>query len=74
MFQLPTEIQQKVYEYDPTNKEKFNQVLHQIEYIMVMKEFKRKVNWYKHTWHWQTNPWWFWFLKLNKSCYRNILC
>lgn len=65
-YALPQELQNKILCYDPTKKESFNQVLHQIKMIPVFYQMKVKIEWFS-TWQWQPNPWWFWFLKTNKG-------
>lgn len=56
---LPEEIKTLIFEFDSTEKEKFDRVIHQLQYIPVLQQLKRNIKMYQVS----KDLWWICFLE-----------
>lgn len=68
MFNLPKEIQTKIFSYDSTHRDTFHKVVHQIKMIPVFDQLNEKYLFYTHSI--SPKPWWVFYFKAKRHIRR----
>lgn len=72
---FPVEIKRMIFEFDPTKREAFDKVVHQINFIHVLEDLRDKKKCFS-TWHFNypNTSWWYWHLRITRAHGQKKIC